>query len=927
MNTLTHIGTRVLAALAIAMSVATPAPAQTAAPAAATAPAAAAAPAMAASAAPAAAAPAPAAAVQANAVAPGSAGPTPLSTDAPAAAPTDFGYDAFGTGTAILDGPVDANYLLSPGDEIVVTIWGELNETMNLVVTPEGFIDLPDGGGRIMTNGVTVGELQPLVLRALSQIRGGYINVQDPSKSTAFVDVRLGKIRPVVVYVVGEVNAQGAYPLSAAVANVINLLNNAGGVRRSGSLREVRIKRTNGTIDTVDLYGFFLRGDIDPKLTRLTQGDYVIVPLKQRSVTIGGLVRRPMTYELKENEGLKELVALAGGFLPDAYLRNVQLVRTEANKGQNYIDLDLTNLLTDPKANVPLMDKDQVTIGKNVQVRTNSVTIGGEGIKRAGTYEWKPGMKLSDLIAKGEGLREYAFLDRADLIRTDDDFTKRLISFPLAGLYTKNPDGTFAFKDDAALNFPLREMDEVFVQSSWGLAGKDKSVTLLGHVKESGPTVLAKGMTLYDLVFMRGGFQDPDFTKTTFLEVGHLTRKVPGAVGQRIIPFHVGKLLANDPSANMPLEDADVVRIYSNEELQQARTVSIEGLVNKPGSYPMSEGLTVEDLIVLAGGLSSSAVRAEAVIARPLGEGSADGQSGMVPTSIVVPIDTTLSAMTAEGRTPLRAADKVSVRHKFGWEPLDVASISGEVKYPGNYPVPVGGARLSDLLRLAGGLRPEAFPQGAALIRPSSDISTDPGAASATQEITIDLVAALAKPGGPSDLELRDGDKLVIPAGSGLVQVTGAVQRPMAVQHALGSKLSDYINICGGYKDTADTARVVVVAPNNAAQVVGKGQDPVLLPGTVVNVPLVRESERMQIVEIKGSVAKPALVQYIEDAPLGYYIGVCGGFTPNADLDRVVVILPDGRMLSKEGSSGFNPKIPAGATIVVTTRSVAGAER
>ncbi|MBM3665628.1 MAG: hypothetical protein FJW92_07540, partial [Actinobacteria bacterium] len=110
-----------------------------------------------------------------------------------------------------------------------------------------------------------------------------------------------------------------------------------------------------------------------------------------------------------------------------------------------------------------------------------------------------------------------------------------------------------------------------------------------------------------------------------------------------------------------------------------------------------------------------------------------------------------------------------------------------------------------------------------------------------------------------------------------------------------------------------------------AAQVISKGQDPVLLPGTVVNVPLLRESERMQIVEVKGSVAKPALVQHIDDAPLGYYIGVCGGFTPNADLDRVVVILPDGRMLTKEGSGSFNPMIPAESTIVVTTRPMAGA--
>jgi protein involved in polysaccharide export with SLBB domain len=296
----------------------------------------------------------------------------------------------------------------------------------------------------------------------------------------------------------------------------------------------------------------------------------------------------------------------------------------------------------------------------------------------------------------------------------------------------------------------------------------------------------------------------------------------------------------------------------------------------------------------------------------------------MEPTSIVVPVDTTLSAASSGRRTPLRASDRVSIRHKFGWEPLDVAAVTGQVRYPGNYPIPRGGARLSDLVRLAGGLRDEAFPQGATLVRRTTDIATAATELESSQEITIDLPAAMATPEGRADLELREGDRLFVPAGSGLVQVMGAVQRPMAVQHALGSKLSDYINICGGYKDTADIARVIVISPNNAAQVVAKGMDPVLLPGTVVNVPLLRENERMQIVEVKGSVAKPALVQHIDDAPLGYYIGVCGGFTPNADLDRVVVILPDGRLLAKEGSANFNPKVPAGSTIVVTTRPMAG---
>ena len=123
----------------------------------------------------------------------------------------------------------------------------------------------------------------------------------------------------------------------------------------------------------------------------------------------------------------------------------------------------------DPAKDLALQDLDEVVIPKNVQVRRNEVTVRGEGITRAGTYEWNPGMRLSDLVAKGDGLREHALLDRADLVRTEDDFSKRLVSFPLKGLYERRPDGTHALADAKDLDFPLREMDEVIIQSAWGL--------------------------------------------------------------------------------------------------------------------------------------------------------------------------------------------------------------------------------------------------------------------------------------------------------------------------------------------------------------------------------------------------------------------------------------------------------------------------
>lgn len=832
-----------------------------------------------------------------------------------------FGYDAFQSASTITDGPVDDQYLVSPGDEIVVSVWGALNETLNLTVSEQGFLELPEKAGRIQTNGVTLRELKPLVERSLGEIYAGYISAAEPAKSTAFVDIRLGKIRPLLVYVVGEVNKPGPCSIGAPVANVVNVISNAGGVRPSGSLREVRIRRNDGTVDVVDLYGFLIDGTVDWKALRLRPGDYVIVPLKRKSVTVGGEVRRPAVYELVKDEGVREAVALAGGPGANASLRRAQLVRTEPNRGEVYVDLDLEAALSSGGPNVPLQDRDVLTIGRNVQLRKNMVSIRGDGIMRPGTYEWRAGMKLSDLVAKGEGLREHAYLERADLVRTDDDFSKRLVKFPLQGLFDRQADGSFRPTGDAALDFPLREMDEVIVQSRWGLAGRDKAVTLEGHVKEPGTVDLAKGMTLHDLLFMRGGFQDPEFAKRTYMDMGHVVRPAPGPTGTRMVTFNLGELLAQPEGRDFALEEGDVVRIYAAADLAGPRTVQIDGLVNKPGTYPMSDGLTVEDLVILAGGFRPDVVRPEALVARPLlaaGSGTAASRS---QESIAVAIPREVAATPREGRTPLQASDRVSIRHAAGWEPLDVASVGGEVRHPGSYTLPRERQHLSDLVALAGGVADDAFPEAATLTR--VEFVPGSGAAGVSTSVAIDLAAAIRQPHGAADIEVRDGDVLTIPRSSGVVVVRGAVQRPMTLQHRPGATLQDYLGLAGGLGLRADASRITITAPNSTASLVARGQNPVLMAGSAIDVPLQRADERLRVVEVKGAVATPAVVQFTDGARLSYYVGVCGGFAASADLDRIVVLTPDGGMLARDGAKEFNPDVPPGSIIVVTSKAPA----
>jgi polysaccharide biosynthesis/export protein len=851
--------------------------------------------------------------------------------DTVAAAPDTvaaFGYDIFRAGaTPITEGPVDEQYILSPGDEVVISIWGQLNQRFNLTVSEEGFLELPEGAGRVPTNGVTLKELRPLVVQALSQIYAAYIDAENPSRSTAFVDVRLGKIRELLVYVVGEVANPGAYTISSGVATVINLLHNAGGVRPSGSLREIRVRRVDGRIDTIDLYDFLLSGRIDYRKIRIQTGDYIIVPLKQKAATVQGEVRRPMNYELVGDEGVKELVEFAGGFTSNAFLRRSQVRRYEPNRGEVFLDIDLEAIYAAPSRNFALVDRDLVRVLPNVQVRRNIVSINGEGIVRPGVYEWREGMRLADLIERAEGLREYVHLERADLVRIEDDFSRQLTAFSLEPLYRQERPGVYRFSGAREDNFLLREMDEVRIYSAFWMAGENQHATLEGHVKEPGRFLLARNMRLYDLIFQRGGFQDEDFKKQAFLDLAHVFRKVPGEVSERIIPFDLGALLGGDPAANMALEDNDVVRIYSFEQFAVTRQVTIDGLVNNPGAYDMAENLTLEDLIVLAGGLRPQAYRVEAIIARMEADVSVEETADRQYAMSVAPVDHGFASLPQERKTLLRAFDQITIRNLPGWEPLEVVRIYGEVVYPGNYSLEGKEERISSLIEKAGGFKNEALPEGASVTRSQSVVRLQSGETADSYEITLDLRQALRNPGGRDDLILKNGDRIFIPTNPGIVEVRGAVEQPLILQHKKDWKLDDYVALCGGYLEIADKANTVVYYPNNAVEKVGRGRffrsTPKITPGSVIEIPFEGQTTRIETVEIRGAVVRPAMIQHFRDARLGHYLNLCGGLTADVDVDRMVVHLADGGLLVKKENQDFNPVLPPGSVVVISRKAEA----
>ena len=834
-----------------------------------------------------------------------------------------FGYDIFRQlPEPITEGPVDEEYLLSPGDEIIVSIWGQLNEEYPLTVSEDGYIDIPDEGGRVFTNGVSLKELKKVVTKKLSQIYSSYINIDNPSRSTAFVDVKLAKVRKLLVYVVGEVETQGAYTISSSVATLLNLLNNAGGVKETGSLREIKMRRADGKADMVDLYDFLITGKIDNKKTRIRFGDYIIVPLKEKSVTVKGEVKRPGIYELIGNEGIKDLIEFAGGLDSNAYLKRSQVRRFEIGVGEKFIDLDLESVFNDSKKDFALMDGDEVTVFPNIVVRRRLVEVKGDGIKRPGIYEYRPGMTVKDLIGQAEGLKEYVYLERADLVRTEENFSKRLTTFSLKDLYKEESPGHYVYTGKDEKNFALKELDQINIYSSYEMKGKEKHVTVEGQVKEPGTYTLPENMTLYDLIFSRGGFQDENFKKRAYLELAHVFRKIPGELEERIYTFNLGKLLEGDPEENMSLEDSDRVMIYSYETMETKPYVTIEGLIKRPGTYELAENMTLEDLILLAGGLRPDAYKVEAVIAR-MHPGVEEGQRKVA--TIVVPIVSDFAIIPDEDKTPLGTYDKIVIRNLPEWEPAPVVSVMGQVKYPGSYSLEQKGERISSIIRRVGGLKKEGYPEGATLFRRKDIIEMSRERQQGREKIAIDLKRALENPDGIHDLALKDGDQLFVPFNPGSVEVKGAVRNPSIFQYRKGKKLGYYIKLCGGYSKDADKANTVAYLPNNAAYKKKKflffSFSPSILPGSRIEVPFKGEEREIKIVEVRGAVKKPTLIQYRRGEKLDYYINLCGGYKENADIENTIIHLPDGTILESKGVLSFNPYLLPGSVVEVPFKS------
>lgn len=372
-----------------------------------------------------------------------------------------FGYDFFhGTDIKVLterqDIPVPFNYVIGPGDEVRILLWGRMSAQLELVVDRDGKITIPDIGP-VYVAGMTFDQMSKHLITMAEQIVGTKI------------DISMGSTRTIPVFVLGDVERPGNYTIGA-LATMTDALMLAGGPSAIGSMRQVELRRHGKMISKFDLYDLFLKGDKSRDAV-LQAGDVVFVPVTGPLVGITGNVKRPAIYELKDKFNLQHLFDLAGGIIPSAYTQQMQVERVIKNEKQIVIDINDKTL--EKVKDFVLQDADLVKVFSVMDVDANAIYLKGN-VKRPGKYSFKPGMRIKDIVSQPEDLLNETHLDYA-LIKRENPPNREpvLIPFNLGKLLLQN---------DEASNYELTPKDQIFVFHQ-SLFKEQPFVTLEGEIR------------------------------------------------------------------------------------------------------------------------------------------------------------------------------------------------------------------------------------------------------------------------------------------------------------------------------------------------------------------------------------------------------------------------------------------------------------
>ena len=512
-----------------------------------------------------------------------------------------------------------------------------------------------------------------------------------------------------------------------------------------------------------------------------------------KSISIDGEVNRPGIYELKQGEGLKDLLTIAGGLKITAYVDNAQINRIIPFKERESLDIDRKiidinlNEVINNENNIILQDGDKINIFSIMKDPQNTVAISG-AVSRPGIYDIGDSLSLRELILKADSLLGDTYLDRADIIRTKDDLTKELIKV--------NLDSAMANMKES--NIDLSNSDEVVIYRKSEMI-EESYVSIKGYVKNPGRYKKIDNMTIHDLIFA-DGYNDTTFLNNAYLDRADLTRFQDDRITRYLIPFNLGEILKNkEHKTNILLEPDDEITLYSKSLFTDSKTVSISGEIKKSGSFNYKTNMTLKDLIIESGGFKNENSIFKIDVAR-LNPKNMDRES----LSKIFSFDFDSEKFKNFNNIDeflLEPYDHISVRPNPYYFSHKKVTITGEVYYPGDYAIRNENEKLSDIIKRSGGVRKNAYLFGSSFVR-------------AGKTINMSLEKVVKNPKDKDNIIVQDGDKIIIRKNPNMINVIGEVNAPGNYTYDKKYKIRDILKLAGGLTPNANKKDIYITLPN-----------------------------------------------------------------------------------------------------------------
>jgi polysaccharide export outer membrane protein len=828
-----------------------------------------------------------------------------------------FGYEFFREAavrvvTERRDIPVPLKYVVGPGDEVKILLWGRVNAQYNLVVDRDGRITLPQIGP-IPVAGMTFEQMSTHLIKQSEQIVG------------ANIDITMGSLKTIPIFILGDVMRPGAYTIGS-FATITDSLLLAGGPSDIGSMRKIQLKRKDTVISTLDLYDLLLKGDKSKDMI-LQAGDVVFVPVTGPQAGIAGNVKRPAIYELKDHFDLNYLLELAGGIIPTAYTQQIQVERVIKSDRHVVVDVDDKHL--DRSREFKLQDADLVKIFSIVDMNVNVVYLNGN-VKRPGKYEIKSGMRLKDLIKDQNDLLPETYFDYALIKRMKPPGMETLlIPFNL---------GSLLFQKNTADNVELKPQDKIYIFNSWyfkdkpfvtiegeirgecniiqalpedirkneelELAGQMKTMEddlkMQGHyhltamirgigdelrnygripsgdirmiqgemvkvgrtdladqlrqiesrLKKSCEIALSDNTRVKDVILNAGGL-----TNQAYLEKGEIVRVNKNREYQTLY-FNIGEAMADSPLENLLVQREDRIVIHSVWEQVYRKNVAIDGEIVKPGTYQYTDRMTVRDLVFKGGNIMESAYVDEAEISSIITEGRKNSKTERK----VISLRKALEGDPAHN-VLLKPNDRLLIKKIPNWGLAKFTAVSGEVRFPGQYTIQKG-EKLSSLLDRVGGYTENAYLRGAVFTRQSVRDIQQQGLEEMAKRMERDLLSQ----------------------GSAAVATALSAEEVKAKEVEMGQK-QKFIETLRRLKATGR----MTIRLANLRLLKGSEYDIEMEDGDTLHVP-----QKNKVVNVMGSVMSQASYVYLDEFSYKDYVGMAGGYTRYADPSETFVMKVDG---------------------------------